>query len=106
MQLSLTPRAAQAALDRARDADVEGWLLRIAVVAGGCNGLTYELFFVPEAGAEDAVVEACHGLRVAIDRASQKLLDGTVVDLPRGSSFEFRNPRARKKCSCGASFEV
>lgn len=105
MQLSLTPRAAQAALARARDAEVEGWLLRIAVVAGGCNGLTYELFFVPEAGPEDAVVEAS-GLRVAVDRASQKLLDGTVIDLPKGQSFQFQNPRARKTCSCGASFEV
>jgi iron-sulfur cluster assembly protein len=105
MQLSLTPRAAEAALARAREADVQGWLLRVAVVAGGCNGLTYELFFVPEAGPEDAVVESA-GLRVAVDRASQKLLEGTVIDLPKGASFHFQNPRARKSCSCGASFEV
>jgi iron-sulfur cluster assembly protein len=105
MQLSLTPRAAEAALARAREADVEGWLLRVAVVAGGCNGLTYELFFVPEAGPEDAVVESA-GLRVAVDRASQKLLEGTIIDLPKGTSFHFQNPRARKSCSCGASFEV
>jgi iron-sulfur cluster assembly protein len=105
MQLSLTPRAAEAALARAREAEVEGWLLRVAVVAGGCNGLTYELFFVPEAGPEDAVVESS-GLRVAVDRASQKLLEGTVIDLPKGTSFHFQNPRARKSCSCGASFEV
>src|ERR1700749_4422759 len=104
MQLSLTPRAAEAALSRARDAEVEGWLLRVAVVAGGCNGLTYDLFFIPEAGPEDAVVEAA-GLRVAVDRASQKLLDGTVIDLPKGTSFHFHNPRPRKPGSCGASFE-
>ena len=30
MRLSLTERAAQAVLARARDAEVEGWLLRIA----------------------------------------------------------------------------
>jgi iron-sulfur cluster assembly protein len=105
MQLSLTPRAVEAALLRARDAEVEGWLLRVAVVAGGCNGLTYDLFFIPEPGPEDAVVEA-QGLRVAVDRASQNLLDGTVIDLPKGNSFHFQNPRARKACSCGASFEV
>jgi len=105
MQLSLTPRAAEAALSRAREAEVEGWLLRVAVVAGGCNGLTYDLFFIPEPGPEDAVVEA-QGLRVAVDRASQNLLDGTVIDLPKGASFHFQNPRARKACSCGASFEV
>ena len=105
MQLSLTPRALEAVQSRARDADVAGWPLRVAVVAGGCNGLTYELFFVPEPSAEDAVVEA-EGVRIAVDRASAPLLDGTVIDLPPGPSFRFDNPRARKSCSCGASFEV
>src|SRR5881394_4537507 len=105
MQLSLTPRAAAAVAARARDADVSGWLLRVAVVAGGCNGLTYDLYFVPEAGPEDSVVES-DGLRIAVDRASAPLLDGTVIDFPSGPSFRFDNPRARKSCSCGASFEV
>jgi iron-sulfur cluster assembly protein len=90
---------------RAREAGVDGWLLRIAVVAGGCNGLTYELFFVAEAGPEDTVVEAA-GLRLVVDAASARLLDGTEIDLPRPESFRFQNPRARKSCSCGASFEL
>lgn len=106
MQLSLTPRAAEAVLARARDADVAGWLLRVAVVSGGCNGLTYDLYFVPKAGPEDTVIEA-GAVRVAIDRTSAPLLDGCEIDLPRSSpSFRFQNPRARKSCSCGASFEV
>ena len=105
MQLELTARAAAAVKARARDAEVAGWLLRVAVVAGGCNGLTYDLYFVPEAGPEDALVE-CGGVRVAVDRASAPLLDGTVIDLPAGPAFRFQNPRARKSCSCGASFEV
>ena len=105
MQLTLTARAAAAVRARALDAEVAGWLLRIAVVAGGCNGLTYDLYFVPEAGPEDSVVES-DGLRIAVDRASAPLLDGTVIDFPHGPSFSFANPRARKSCSCGASFEV
>ena len=105
MRLSLTSRAAQAVRDRASEAEVTGWLLRIAVVAGGCNGLTYDLYFVERAGAEDAVVEE-QGLRIAVDPASAKLLDGTVIDLPRGPGFRFENPRARRTCSCGASFET
>ncbi len=105
MNLTLTERAAQAVLARARQAEVEGWLLRIAVVAGGCNGLTYDLYFVEEPGPEDAVVES-GPVRVAVDRASAPLLDGTTIDLPRGDSFRFDNPRARKTCSCGASFEI
>ena len=69
-------------------------MLRVAVVAGGCNGLTYDLYFVEEAGPEDTVVDA-GAVRVAIDRASAPLLDGTVIDLPRAESFRFQNPRAR-----------
>src|SRR5437764_1299962 len=104
MRISLTPRAAEAVSARARDAEVSAWLLRVAVVAGGCNGLTYDLYFVPEAGPEDLVVEG--PVRIAVDRASAPLLEGTVIDLPKGPGFRFDNPRARKACSCGASFEV
>ena len=105
MKLTLTDRARDAVLARARDAELSGWLLRVAVVAGGCNGLTWDLYFVPEAGPDDTVVESA-GLRVAVDAASAPLLDGTLIDLPRPESFAFDNPRARKTCSCGASFEV
>ncbi len=105
MTLTLTDRARAAVLARAGEAEVAGWLLRIAVVAGGCNGLSYDLFFVQEPGAEDTVVET-GGLRVVVDAASAPLLDGTVIDLPRAESFSFQNPRAKKACSCGASFEV
>ena len=105
MQLGLTARAAAAVKARAQEAELAGWLLRIAVVAGGCNGLSYDLYFVQEAGAEDTVVET-GGLRVVVDAASAPLLDGTVIDLPKADSFRFDNPRARKTCSCGASFEV
>jgi iron-sulfur cluster assembly protein len=102
--LSITEHAAKAVLARAEEAEVSGWLLRIAVVAGGCNGLTYDLYFVQNAGPDDAVIEA-GPLRVAIDRSSAPLLDGTEIDLA-SQSFRFNNPRARKSCSCGASFEV
>ena len=105
MRLTLTPRAAEAVLARARDAEVAGWLLRVAVVAGGCTGLSYDLYFVPEPGPEDSVVDA-GPLRIAVDSASVPLLDGTVIDFPGKQSFTFQNPRARKSCSCGASFEV
>jgi len=105
MRLSLTDRAAQAVLSRAREAEVEGWLLRVAVVAGGCNGLTYDLYFVESAGPQDAVIES-GPVKIAVDPASAPLLEGTVIDLPRGPGFRFDNPRARKSCSCGASFET
>jgi iron-sulfur cluster assembly accessory protein len=102
--MTLTPRAADAIRERAAQADVPGHPLRIAVVGGGCNGLTYDLYFVEEPGSGDEVIETC-GLRVVVDAASGRLLDGAEIDL-HGESFVFHNPRARKTCSCGASFEV
>ena len=105
MQLTLTERAADAVRARARDADVAGWLLRVAVVAGGCSGLMYELYFVPEPNAEDELIES-GGVRVAVDAASARMLDGMEIDLADARSFRFSNPRAKKACSCGASFEV
>jgi iron-sulfur cluster assembly protein len=105
MQLTLTDRAAEAVRSRAREADVAGWLLRIAVVAGGCNGLTYDLYFVPEPSPQDELIESS-GVRVAVDRSSATMLEGTVIDLADTRSFRFMNPRARRRCSCGASFEV
>ena len=100
MQLNLTERAAEAVRARAREADVAGWLLRVAVVSGGCSGLTYELYFVPEPGAQDELIESA-GVRVAVDAASARMLD-----LADARSFRFSNPRARRACSCGASFEA
>ena len=102
MQLTLTDRAAEAVRSRAREAEVPDWLLRVAVVAGGCNGLTYDLYFVPEPSEQDELVD-CGG---AVDRSSATMLDGTVIDLADARSFRFSNPRARRGCSCGASFEV
>jgi iron-sulfur cluster assembly protein len=105
VELTLTERAAEAVRARAKEADVAGWLLRVAVVAGGCSGLTYDLYFVPEANAQDQLVES-RGVRVAVDAASAPMLDGTVIDLADARSFSFANPRASRSCSCGASFEV
>ena len=106
MAVELTLRAAAAVLGRLRESQVQGWLLRVAAVGGGCNGLSYDLYFVDKAGVTDLVTET-RGVRVAVDEASARLLDGLVIDLPgNGQAFRFDNPRARKVCSCGASFEV
>lgn len=105
MQLTLTERAADAVRSRAREAEVPGWLLRIAVVAGGCSGLTYDLYFVPEPSSQDELIES-RGVRVAVDPSSAPMLDGTVIDLADARSFRFSNPRSRRSCSCGASFEI
>src|SRR5438045_9342035 len=105
MRLSLTDRAAKAVLVRAKDAEVQGWLLRIAVVGGGCNGLTYDLYFVESARPDDAVVDV-QGLRIAAEHISVPLLDGTMLGLPGGPRFRLDNPQAHSTCSSGASCDA
>ena len=107
MPLTITPRAAAAALTRAREAGVPGFYFRVAVVAGGCNGLAWDLYFVEAPSPEDTQV-TCGELQVLIDRASLPLLRGVTIDLGTGKqpSFVFDHPRAKKRCSCGASFEL
>jgi iron-sulfur cluster assembly accessory protein len=102
----LTDRAA------ARIADIiaagqPGTALRVAVLAGGCNGFQYK-FDLDQAGAEDTVI-AQAGALVAIDPASLDLLAGSeldYVDELMGAYFAVKNPQAKSSCGCGTSFSV
>jgi iron-sulfur cluster insertion protein len=106
LTLTLTERAAEAVQARMRESGVEGFYLKLAVVGGGCNGLSYDLYFVDKPASTDSETES-RGVRMLADEASARLLDGTLIDLPSASSgFRFDNPRAKKTCSCGASFEI
>jgi len=81
--------------------------LRLAVTGGGCSGLLYDLQF--DSRREDDVVVACDGFDVLIDPASASRFGGVTLDYERGLNgrgFQFRNPNARKTCSCGDSFAL
>jgi iron-sulfur cluster assembly protein len=61
---------------------------------------------VPDANEH---VSESHGIRIAVDRKSDRYLDGTQIDfqedlLNRG--FVFNNPLAVKTCGCGTSFQT
>jgi iron-sulfur cluster assembly accessory protein len=105
-QFRLTARAA------ARIAEVlapqpQGAVLRVAVLAGGCNGLQYR-FDLDRAADEDTVIEHA-GARVVIDPDSLALLAGSELDYADeliGAHFAVKNPQARSSCGCGTSFSV
>jgi iron-sulfur cluster assembly accessory protein len=81
--------------------------LRVAVLAGGCNGFQYK-FDLDRAADDDLVVEQ-GGARVVVDRASLDLLAGAELDYAdelMGSYFAVRNPQAKSACGCGTSFSV
>ena len=82
--------------------------LRVRVVAGGCDGFTYELG-IDEAPAEaDHVIED-HGLRVLVDPRSAPILQGSSLqfnDSMLGGGLKVVNPQATHECTCGKSFSI
>ena len=82
--------------------------LRVAVVEGGCSGLTYDLGWDPVMREADRLVEE-NGLQVVLDRRSYLYLEGTTLDFSEGlegKGFHFHNPQAARTCACGESFSL
>ncbi len=82
--------------------------LRVAVVGGGCSGMSYKLNFDKSAEQGDKVYEE-HGVRIFLDAKSVLFLNGTTLDFTdglNGSGFVFNNPNAKSSCGCGSSFSA
>lgn len=86
--------------------DLAGSMLRVAVVPGGCSGLTYDLGWDTTEQEGDRISEI-DGIRVVLDKRSALYLDGTELDFSDGldgEGFHFMNPQASRTCACGESF--
>lgn len=82
--------------------------LRIAVVGGGCSGMSYKLEFQKDPQPTDKVFEQ-DGVKVFIDPKSFLYVRGLELDYSgglNGTGFTFKNPNASKSCGCGTSFSV
>jgi len=108
MNITITDRA----IDQIRtvaseeDVDLSSTMLRVAVVPGGCSGLTYDLGWDTTVQEQDTV-EARDDVRVVLDQKSALYLDGTELDFTdglQGDGFHFTNPQATRTCACGESF--
>ena len=92
----------------AEGVDLVASYLRVAVVEGGCSGLTYDLGWDSVRQEADRLIEA-GGLRVVLDRRSYLYLEGTTLDFSdglEGKGFHFHNPQASRTCACGESFSL
>jgi iron-sulfur cluster assembly protein/iron-sulfur cluster insertion protein len=80
--------------------------LRVAVRAGGCSGLSYEMFFDSETNPDDHVMT--YGtVSVKVDEASAQQLTGATLNYSdglQGGGFTVDNPKAQRTCGCGQSF--
>ncbi|MGA0254767.1 MAG: HesB/IscA family protein [Rhodothermales bacterium] len=80
--------------------------LRIAVIPGGCSGLTYDLGWDTHKNDSDLLLEE-GPFRVIIDQRSAAYLSGSTLDFSdglEGKGFHFHNPQAVRNCACGESF--
>lgn len=106
--VSVTPRAAEKAIELARREGHAEAYLRLRVTAGGCSGFSYKLSFEHGRAEGDAVLEA-HGLKVLIDAKSLPIVAGSTLefsDAMLGGGFKVNNPQAIHECACGESFSI
>lgn len=90
-----------------QEADADQLALRVGVRPGGCSGFSYDMFFDTETNEDDTVDEITEVVRVVVDKASAKMLQGATLDYSdglQGAGFHIINPNASKQCGCGSSF--
>lgn len=110
ISLQITDRAVRRLREvaAAEAVDLTRAYLRVAVVEGGCSGLTYDLGWDSVLREDDRLVEE-NGLHIVMDRRSYLYLDGTTLDFTdglEGKGFHFDNPQAGRTCACGESFSL
>ena len=108
MKFIVTPRALARIRQIAREEAVKDstHMLRVAVVPGGCSGLTYDLGWDTTRQEGDHVVQAGE-FRVVIDRRSGLYMEEVELDFTEGlegKGFHFANAQAARSCACGESF--
>ena len=108
MDIEITPRALEKVRSIASKdgVDLAHTFLRVAVVPGGCSGLTYDLGWDTVANADDEEGLA-EGVRVLVDARSYAYIEGSALDFSdglEGKGFFFANPQAIRTCACGESF--
>jgi len=107
MAISLT-EAAAARVQKYLQSQGEGVGLRLGVTQTGCSGYSYVVNYAEQVGKDDVVFED-RGVKIVIDPAALKLIDGTEVDFVKNGlneAFSFRNPNVTGECGCGESFNV
>src|SRR3954449_6898767 len=81
--------------------------LRVGVRGGGCSGFQYALA-LEEPKTDDQIFDI-DGIRVIVDEASLRYVDGSEVDYTEslmGSGFQVNNPNVVASCGCGSSFRT
>ncbi len=106
-EIHVTAKALTKIREAFAKAGVQG-CLRLAVIGGGCSGLSYSFKFDAQERPGDHVFDF-EDVRIVIDPKSMLYLHGMTLDYKESllqSGFAFSNPNAQKTCSCGTSFSA
>ena len=90
-----------------KEKDLENKGLRLAVIGGGCSGLSYKIDFSPFKDKDYQI--DLEFVKVIIDPKSSIYLKGITLDYQdglNGKGFVFDNPNAKNTCGCGESFSM
>jgi len=82
-------------------------VLRVAVIGGGCSGLSYNIDFGEKKETDNCI--QLNDVEIVIDPKSSIYLKGVTLDFQdglNGKGFVFVNPNAKNTCGCGESFSV
>jgi iron-sulfur cluster assembly protein len=107
MRVTITDKAAAKLREIAARKNRRAFRLRMAVVQTHCmggRGFTYKLVFDESATKEDDDVSAHNGIKVCVDEASAKYLQGSELDYVETlaeAGFKINNPNVVAKCPCG-----
>ena len=107
-KLIAVTRAAGSKLTKLIAREQSGNYLRVKIMGGGCNGLSYKMKFVVMPKRGDILVRSS-GANVLVDSKSALYIRGTELnysDRMVAGGFKFTNPNAKASCSCGESFSI
>ncbi|MCL6625462.1 HesB/IscA family protein [Alicyclobacillus shizuokensis] len=105
--VTLTDAAVSKLRELMADMGPDEQTLRIFVKPGGCTGFSYGMA-LDQPQPNDLVYEI-QGIQVAVDKDSERLIDGSQVDFVddfSGQGFRIENPNATSICGCGSSFRT
>ena len=105
--LTVTEKAARRAKAVAEREGKPDACLRVRVVAGGCDGFSYDLSFDDPAEGDDVIEVG--GFRVVVDPRSAPILAGSTLEFNDslvGGGLKVYNPQATHECACGKSFSI
>ncbi len=108
IMLTITDAAVNHIREMMKAEGEDNLLLRVGVKGGGCSGLSYGMGFDTQKHEEDNQLDV-NGLPVLIDKESEPVLDGVVIDYKQnmmGGGFTIENPNAIASCGCGSSFRT